>query len=374
MQTQPKVSVIIPVYKAEKYLEDCLDSVINQSLKDIEIICVDDGSPDASLDILARYAARDNRLRLICQGNAGVSAARNAGFKHAKGSYVLFLDSDDMLNPDALEQLADTADKKQTDILYFDAAPFFENEALAERFRAWSDRGLRSQEYAGVVTGAQLFARMSKNEDYRANATWALYRREFLLEKQLRFYEGIVHEDELFTQVAMLEAESASHLQQPFYRRRFREESIMTSEKSYSNFRGYFTVYSELMRYVITRQLDAQTRKWLFKRIVQIRKSAINVYVQLPGSQRKGVTWTDDPYVCALFEMSRREIQAHGKKGSAAAEKELRSLKRDPVVRVWLKIRGGARCLREHGAVYTLRRVGSKLRALLKRHAAKKEE
>ncbi|MGF0069697.1 glycosyltransferase family 2 protein [Candidatus Spyradosoma sp. SGI.093] len=93
----PFVSVIVPVYNAEKYLRECLDSVIDQSLREIEIICVDDGSTDASPAVLAEYAARDSRVRVITQENAGVGPARNAGIRAARGEFVAFIDPDDLL-------------------------------------------------------------------------------------------------------------------------------------------------------------------------------------------------------------------------------------------------------------------------------------
>lgn len=92
-----KVSVIIPVYNVEPYLKQCMDSVVGQTLKDIEIICVDDGSTDGSLDILKEYATEDSRIQIIEQKNAGAGAARNNGMRHATGKYLSFLDSDDFL-------------------------------------------------------------------------------------------------------------------------------------------------------------------------------------------------------------------------------------------------------------------------------------
>ena len=91
----PKVSVIIPVYNVEKYLKQCLDSVVNQTLKDIEIICVNDGSTDNSLEILEEYAQKDNRIIIISQENQGQSVARNIALEKATGEYVGFVDSDD---------------------------------------------------------------------------------------------------------------------------------------------------------------------------------------------------------------------------------------------------------------------------------------
>ena len=101
----PKISVIIPVYNVEKYLPACLDSVIRQSYTSLELILVDDGSSDRSLEICRSYAERDDRIRVIRRDNGGASAARNTGLDHASGEYVSFVDSDDILFPDALEKL-----------------------------------------------------------------------------------------------------------------------------------------------------------------------------------------------------------------------------------------------------------------------------
>ena len=113
---QPKVSVIIPVYNVEKYLRECLDSVVNQTLKDIEIICVDDGSTDNSLEILNEYAQKDNRIQIFTQENQGAGAARNKGLEIAKGEYLYFLDSDDYIDYHCLESLYKSAFENNADI------------------------------------------------------------------------------------------------------------------------------------------------------------------------------------------------------------------------------------------------------------------
>ena len=92
---QPKISVVVPVYNAEEYLKESLDSIVNQTLKDIEIICVNDGSTDSSLQILQQYAAKDNRITILSQPNSRLGATRNAGITVAKGKYITFLDADD---------------------------------------------------------------------------------------------------------------------------------------------------------------------------------------------------------------------------------------------------------------------------------------
>lgn len=116
---QPKVSVIIPVYNVKKYLRQCLDSVLNQTLKEIEIICVDDGSTDNSLQILQEYAAKDKRITVLAQKNLYAGIARNAGLTVAKGEYVHFLDSDDWIDVNTYENLYQLIVEKKAEIVKF---------------------------------------------------------------------------------------------------------------------------------------------------------------------------------------------------------------------------------------------------------------
>ena len=120
----PKVSVIIPVYNVEQYLRQCLDSVINQTLAEIEIICVDDGSTDSSLDILKEYADKDKRITVLKQENLYAGVARNAGLYVAKGEYLSFLDSDDFFEPTMLEETYLSAKASDADIVVFNAQEY----------------------------------------------------------------------------------------------------------------------------------------------------------------------------------------------------------------------------------------------------------
>ena len=114
-----KVSVIIPVYNVQAYLRQCMDSVTGQTLRDIEIICVNDESTDDSLQILEEYVAKDKRVQIITQKNAGAGAARNNGMRHAKGKYLSFLDADDFFEPDMLEKAYEQAEKDQSDFVVY---------------------------------------------------------------------------------------------------------------------------------------------------------------------------------------------------------------------------------------------------------------
>ena len=113
---RPKVSVVVPIYNVERYLEECVDSILNQTLKEIEIILVDDGSPDKCGDIVDRYAKKDSRVVAVHQKNSGYSAAVNKGIDLAKGEYIGIIESDDFIEPDMYESLYNNAKANKTDI------------------------------------------------------------------------------------------------------------------------------------------------------------------------------------------------------------------------------------------------------------------
>ena len=136
----PAVSVIIPVYMVEDYLRECLDSAVKQTLSDIEIICVDDGSADSSAQIVEEYAAKYSTVQLIRKENGGQSSARNLGLDVAKGKYIYFLDSDDYLDLNTLEELYNKAEAENLDILCFNCVPFFESEKIKNENQNFIDR------------------------------------------------------------------------------------------------------------------------------------------------------------------------------------------------------------------------------------------
>ena len=121
MARQPCITVIIPVYNVEQYLERCVDSVLQQTMQNLQIILVDDGSPDRSPLICDRYTSSESRVQVIHKENGGLASARNAGLKVSEGKYIFFLDSDDWLEPDGLELLLNTAEQYQVDFVRYRA-------------------------------------------------------------------------------------------------------------------------------------------------------------------------------------------------------------------------------------------------------------
>ena len=219
-----KFSVIIPVYNVEAYLRDCLDSVLNQTYADWEAICVNDGSTDGSADILNEYAARESRLKVITQPNRGLSAARNSGIDAAEGEYVLFLDSDDWLEKNALEVLS--ANLGGEDMLCFSGRRYFESD------RAYHDADqLKAQTYLSGMDYYNDNALSSRDFAFVC-VVLRIYKREFLSQHNLRFKEGIFHEDNLFTPLACFYAERVMVINECLYDYRVRSNSITTTGNS----------------------------------------------------------------------------------------------------------------------------------------------
>lgn len=244
----PKVSIIIPVYNVESYLVDCLESVIHQTLQEVEIICVNDASSDQSLDILTEYANKDKRVTIINNSlNGGLSKVRNQGLTHARGKYVYFLDSDDLIVANAMEDLYKKAEEKETDFVSFEAQLLFESNDLKKRFHSYS--GEFNGDYSQVTSGENLFIQWVQNRDWVSSVCRQFWRREYLVENDLKFFESIVHEDELFTVVAVLNAKCTLCVKKPYFIRRIRSNSITTTEISKRNFIGLFICYVQVLAF-----------------------------------------------------------------------------------------------------------------------------
>ena len=226
---KPKVSIVIPVYNVENYLRECLDSTAGQTLQNIEIICVNDGSTDSSPAILEEYAAKDSRFVIVHQENAGVSAARNRGMDLAKGEYLLFLDSDDVAEPYLAQAAVEAMEEQGLDLLHFDAEVFFENEAMTayKGSQRYHVNTVGMQEPTG---GMQALAFLRKENAVCVCVYQYLFRREWLVRNAIRFIEGIVYEDVSFTIECFLCAQRFFKIDRSLMRRRFREGSIITEK------------------------------------------------------------------------------------------------------------------------------------------------
>lgn len=276
----PKVSVIIPIYNVEKYLKECLDSIIKQTLENIEIICIDDGSPDGSLEIAKEYIA-DPRIVILSQSNKGLSSARNLGLKYARGEYVHFLDSDDFMLLEAYELLYVQASKQELDILCFSSSAFCNDKDLSEFVENYNTP-YKYKNNISITSGERLYCAFQKAHVNFASACLTMYKRSYLNELGVSFIEGIIHEDEAFTFEVMLSARRVAYTTSAFYIRRIHVGSTMTKPKSINNLRGYLSAYFYMCSFAVEKCFCAETQNYIDIRLENIRKSICNIYAQLP--------------------------------------------------------------------------------------------
>ena len=219
-----EISVIIPVFNGEKYLNECLDSVVNQSFKDIEIICVNDGSTDASLKILKQYSNKDKRIKIISQENKGLGASRNIGLKKSCGKYIYFIDCDDYIDLKTLEKLYNNITSNDSDVVLFKYNTFKDNKVCKKNVQFKINQIFGDTDYSNFTFTYCDVKKHVLNSAY--SACLKLYKRELL---DFYFTEGVLFEDILFHVKVMLKASKISFLNESLYYYRFNTDSIINT-------------------------------------------------------------------------------------------------------------------------------------------------
>ena len=315
---KPTVSVIIPVYNAANYLRRCLDSALGQTLKDIEVICVDDGSTDGSSAILAEYARADSRVRVIRQDNAGQGAARNRALELAQGEYAYFMDADDELaETDALGFLVGEMSANLLDLLFFDAETRY--GAGCETSAINSASYARRREYHDVADGPGLFVAMSRYGEFSVSPCLFMASREFLRKRGIRFPVGARYEDNPFTLAAILAAKRVAHRRRRLYIRNVHGGSTMTQPLTARDVEGY-----------------AQCRDFAEKQAARH---------DLPAAAWRELHWLAIHYKWQVRRISAK-LGVPFSEGYPLAERLI----------------NGIRCLREHGLGYTLWRLAGRIK------------
>lgn len=241
-KSTPKFSIIVPIYNVESFLKECIDSVLLQDFQDYELICINDGSTDNSLEVLKTFS--DSRIKIINQENQGLSCARNAGLDIALGEYIWFIDSDDKIAEHSLSDLNKLIDQKPYDLVFFNATVFFDNKELENK--GWFEYKRSS---SGEIQSLSFFENEMKNKKLIVQSCCYIFKREFF--KNIRFIPHIYHEDNPFFIHLIFKNKNASCyiLDKELFLRRVRDNSIMTSKKSLKHFLGYSTSIQELLEY-----------------------------------------------------------------------------------------------------------------------------
>lgn len=215
------ISVIIPVYNVEKYLPECLDSVLAQTMRDIQIICVNDGSTDRSPEILEKYAAKDSRIEIIHKENGGLSSARNAAYPFIRGEYTLFIDSDDFIEPTLCEKTIAVALREQADMTFF----FYLATKFVGRLQPLVDF-LQTRCFSEVGTDTLL----------KEVAAWnKLWSSRFILNNNLIYPDGLCFEDNVMHWKAMQYSPKVSCVPEYLYHYRTSNSSILSDTRARRN-------------------------------------------------------------------------------------------------------------------------------------------
>lgn len=231
--TTPLISIIIPAYNVESYIEETILSVKNQTLSNWELIVVDDGSTDNTYSVICKAVESiQQNVTILQQENRGQSAARNAGMEKASGVYIYFLDSDDRLTKNALSVLYTLAKQYELDAVFFSATAFADdlqaagNEKATKKriveYERYCDRGVENLQ---ISSGREAFTAMVNNNNYIPSVPFTLYNHSLLEDKH--FVDGILFEDNPFTMEILLDSKRVGIINEKLYERRIRADSIM---------------------------------------------------------------------------------------------------------------------------------------------------
>lgn len=227
----PKLSIIVPIYNVEEYLENCIDSILDQTFKDFELILVNDGSPDNSLEICYRYQEKDERVKVIDKKNGGVSSARNAGIDIALGEYIAFIDPDDDIEINMYERLIEGAIKNNVDIVIcgFKFIDIFNNKKISYEVDRYSNRIIKEKEIRSDVLKSIL--ELKNVYGYGVYSCWnKVYKNDLFNDNKIRFDIEKHHgEDARLNLILLTKVKSIYFINQPLYNYYIRKRESLTT-------------------------------------------------------------------------------------------------------------------------------------------------
>ncbi len=268
------VSIIIPVYNTDKYLGECLDSVINQTYKNLQVICVDNASTDNSLSILKKYSAMDTRIQIIInENNEGPAFSRNVGFTKAEGKYTYFLDSDDYIKQDAIERLCYYAENNNVEAIYFNSSICGDLETFG---RALSlDYEMQDNDKI-IYDGPTLFKLMNDKTVYVHTVWRCFWKTDFLVNNDLKFESTLRTSDDVpFFTKAILLGKRTMVINEAFHAYRRREGAMTTGigeEKVINLFKGYCILLDFWCSHKFEKDVDDVLRKYLNDKLITIKR------------------------------------------------------------------------------------------------------
>lgn len=295
------ISIIIPAYNVEKYIEQCLDSLLNQTYDNYEVIIIDDGSTDRTSDIVKEYENANEKIHLIVQKNMGVSCARNRGIEAALGKYIFFFDGDDYLPNNALEKMIATAELYKTDVLKFSAYTFTDGKDNVE----WNEDGYKYKgNYDSTYTGKEYLKKAIINEDaYFVNNGHFITRRSLITDNKLSYIDGIIHEDIIFHWKLMMLSDKVRVLNEPLSYRRYRSGSIMQSKNQLNRVSSLIIIIDSTYEFIEEENFrKGAIEKWFLR--LYARK-ILQYWLELSDTEQ------NSPEAKDLYKEIRKQMKTH---------------------------------------------------------------
>ena len=286
------ISVIIPFYNVKKYFQECLNSLSRQTFQNFEVILIDDGSTDTSIEIAENFSLTHKNVTIIKQDNQGQGKARNQGLKIAKGKYVYFLDSDDYLLDHALEKMWQTAEEYHSDLVLFEGETKFDLVSRGNITAKESENEFkRKKEYPQkLYHGIDIFHELRQNKEYSCSVWLQLITREVLIENDIWFPEGIIHEDEQYSFLVFMNCQKVHVLPEVLCCHRCRLGSTMTSTRGRKNFWGYQKTCQGIVEWSKTCHVSKEHKKMIQKCAGDFFRDTIyGIYFRLPLEEQYAI-------------------------------------------------------------------------------------
>lgn len=310
---QTMLSVIVPVYNTGPYLEECLNSIVNNgNLPVTEIICVNDGSADGSLEILKQFARKYPFITIISQRSGGLSAARNTGLKYANGKYVHFINSYDMIKPGSYRLLFDLLERNNPDIIYFNTRTICKKPQQGNEYPNDPHAGISDREDNTCISGEECFIRLCTHGSSEVQQADCYITRKSLLDRTgIIFPRGFINADCLFTVETMILADRVMQINDQLYVRRTLENAPAVSRIRFEHSLGYFVTYKGLSEFSGRHFTNNKTGDLLREKCRQFHDLSVNCYRQLDNPEEQKEYLQLDPQLSEQFST---EV-VHSKKG-----------------------------------------------------------
>ncbi len=379
----PKVTVVIPCYNVEKYLRQCLDSVINQTLKDLEIICVNDGSKDSTLSIIQEYAGKDNRIKIIDKPNGGYGESMNRGFDMATGDYIGIIESDDYADLDMFEKLYNCAKEYNLDVAKSGFYYYYSKPTEVNKPNPISSHTTSGRTFCPTL-GFQSKMEMVDFFNIKPTIWSAIYRKDFIRENNIRFNEtpGASYQDASFNFKVWVCAKRVRLLEECFLH--YRQDNEASSINSPGKVYCICDEYEEMERFIENRPLEKaivepimirikyDSYNWNYERLAEpLQREFISRFGEDFKKHQEEDTLKQDYFewykwkrVNQIIEnpILYHEIQVKVKNGEPAPKFEEENYKRPKLTINGKeapyfvdKLYGGYNCIKEHGFFYTVK-------------------